>query len=190
MIQSNNNSNYLLSDGSVITVDTVKFSEFVKMIPLNKSCNDSRAYLHCCDCPLLATCDTMPESQKAFADIKEVESPADIGDIGDEISNLVTLVHENSKAHGWWDGEIRRPLEIHALITSEIAEATEAVRNGEPDSWRRESDGKPEGELIELVDALLRIFDYAGYRKWDLKAAIMEKHAYNVGRPYKHGKKL
>ncbi|MBR3996408.1 MAG: hypothetical protein IKI97_14170, partial [Clostridia bacterium] len=51
-------------------------------------------------------------------------------------------------------------------------------------------DGKPEGVPSELADAVIRCFDMADYYGIDLEAAIMEKHAFNLTRPYKHGKEF
>lgn len=49
---------------------------------------------------------------------------------------------------------------------------------------------KPEGFMVELADAAIRIADLAYLVKGDLEAAIAEKHEYNRTRPYKHGKKF
>lgn len=49
---------------------------------------------------------------------------------------------------------------------------------------------KPEGELIELADTVIRIMDYCGYKGWDLEAAIKMKHNFNTTRPTRHGGKL
>ena len=96
------------------------------------------------------------------------------------------------------------------LIVSEIAEATEEARKGTPPVYviqndmvipiesvsfesfeMREGDKvrmqKPEGELIELADAIIRICDYAGSRGWDLEIAVAAKMAYNATRSHMHG---
>ena len=96
-------------------------------------------------------------------------------------------IHENAVSKGWWDQE-RNPLEIHALIHSEISEATECARNGEPDFHVDE--GKPEGEAVELADAVIRILDYAAKRGWDFDAVVKAKMEYNKTRPHRHGGKL
>lgn len=49
---------------------------------------------------------------------------------------------------------------------------------------------KPEGVAVELADAVIRIADLCGHLGIDLDAVIAEKMAYNVGRPYKHGKRF
>jgi NTP pyrophosphatase (non-canonical NTP hydrolase) len=123
------------------------------------------------------------------------------------LNEWVTEVHELAKSKGWYDGTTERsPLEMHMLIVSEIAEATEEARKREMppiyqfpmehgggpltipgDKWVAYE--KPEGELVELADAVIRIFDYCGARGWDLEQAIRLKHAYNQTRPHRHGGK-
>lgn len=49
---------------------------------------------------------------------------------------------------------------------------------------------KPEGELVELADLMIRALDYAAHKGWDLEAAIREKMDYNRTRPHRHGGKL
>lgn len=73
-----------------------------------------------------------------------------------QIQELVKLAFDNAKAKGWHDKE-RPPLEYHMLMVSEIAEATEEARKSMPPVYVK--DGKPEGELIELADAVIRIAD-------------------------------
>lgn len=81
------------------------------------------------------------------------------------ISEWVKEVHQTAIEKGWFEEE-RQRLELHMLMLTEISEATEEIRNHKPSFYIE--NGKPEGEAIELVDALLRIFDYAGYKKIDL----------------------
>lgn len=47
---------------------------------------------------------------------------------------------------------------------------------------------KPKGLDIELADIVIRVGDLAGALGIDLDAAVQRKHAYNVGRPHKHGR--
>ena len=112
-----------------------------------------------------------------------------------DLNKYAQAIHENAKAKGWWDNRARSWPEIRMLAVSEIAEATECVRNGEPWCWQlREMSAfpqyesnkvkisygderwiaqdqigtggsypKPEGEAVELVDAVIRTLDYIGY---------------------------
>lgn len=103
------------------------------------------------------------------------------------INDIVSEIHEVAKAKGWWDS-IRSPLEIHALIHSEISEATEEVREHKEDYYL-DAKGKPCGETTELIDAFIRIADYFGYMGWDFEKVLQNKMEYNTSRPHRHGNK-
>lgn len=111
------------------------------------------------------------------------------------LDQWVKYVHEMAKEKGWHDRP-RTPLEEHALIHSEISEATEAVREGKPGMYFKEhmvndfECPKPEGEAVELVDAIIRCMDIFGSRGWSLADVMCEKAAYNATRPHRHGGKL
>jgi NTP pyrophosphatase (non-canonical NTP hydrolase) len=47
---------------------------------------------------------------------------------------------------------------------------------------------KPKGFDIELADIMIRVADLAGALGIDLESAVQKKHAYNLGRPRKHGR--
>lgn len=51
-----------------------------------------------------------------------------------EIKTLVTKAHENAVKHGFWEPPLPFGTAI-ALIHSELSEALEEERNGNPDIW-------------------------------------------------------
>lgn len=125
-----------------------------------------------------------------------------------EINDFAKEVHENAKAHGWWDEE-RSFGDLISLCHSELSEALEEYRNGhKPNetyySCKKNSyiagecdgvcsecpSGKMEGVPSELADVIIRVLDMAEHYGIDIEAALSQKHAYNLTRPYKHGGKV
>lgn len=79
-------------------------------------------------------------------------------------------------------------LSMYGLMITEIAEAIDEMRLDRL-SLRLEA-GKPEGEVVELADLVIRVFDYAGRFQLDLGSAVLKKMAFNEKRPKMHGGKL
>lgn len=103
------------------------------------------------------------------------------------LNELAKIVHQaNIK---WWQNiDTGEPIkrnkgELIALIHSELSEALEGERKNLMD------DKLPHRKMaeVELVDALIRILDYAGGFGYDLEGAFQEKMAYNAQREdHKH----
>lgn len=102
------------------------------------------------------------------------------------LNDLANEIYINALEKGWHD-KPRSALEQHALFHSEISEATEEVRNGKP--YLYYTDGKPDGEAVELVDAVIRIIDYFKVNGWNLEEILKIKMEYNKTRSYRHGGK-
>lgn len=100
------------------------------------------------------------------------------------LNELSAICHGIAVKSGWWNdlrtGERlnRNKGELLCLIHSEISEAMEGERKNLQD------DKLPHRKMaeVELADALIRIFDYAGAFDYDLGGAVMEKLAYNQKR--------
>lgn len=104
-----------------------------------------------------------------------------------DLNELSKVVHA-ANIKWWQDMHTGEPLkrnkgELLMLMVSEIAEAMEGERKDLMD------DKLPHRKMaeVELVDAIIRILDYAGAFGYDLQGAFDEKMAYNAHREdHKH----
>lgn len=131
-----------------------------------------------------------------------------------QFNALAKEIHETARDKGWWENKdadfldgialilnneheqgihdiadtIRRRNdgEMIALMHSELSEALEAIRHGNPPD-----DKIPEfsGAEAELADVIIRIMDMSHARGWRVGEAIIAKMEMNKGRAYKHGGK-
>lgn len=99
-----------------------------------------------------------------------------------DINDWIYDCHQASLRGGWWDGidpyDPTVAASKIALIHSEISEALEGVRKSKMDDHLPHR----KAEEVEMADALIRIFDFAGARGLDLEGAMVEKMAYNAQR--------
>lgn len=104
-----------------------------------------------------------------------------------KLDDLIRQAHATAEQKGWWDRAPNIPEKL-ALIHSELSEALEEYRKG-GDLAQWSIGQKPEGFVVELADAVIRIADLCGYLGLPLTLAVREKMKYNKTRAYRHGGK-
>jgi hypothetical protein len=120
------------------------------------------------------------------------------------LNELSAQIHEHNKAKGFYNsyekitdalrGDPGLQEEFSkifggqriALMHSELSESLEGTRKDLQD------DHLPDLKMeeVEYADAIIRILDVCGFKNIDIVTAIERKLAYNMGRPYMHGKKF
>ena len=113
-----------------------------------------------------------------MADAQQVLGPT----LTAALETQATLISQFMAVQGFWESD--NTGEKIALMHSELSEALEADRKD------LEAEHIPgfTGVEEELADVVIRILDFAGHHNLRLGEALSAKIAYNLTRPFKHGK--
>ena len=101
-------------------------------------------------------------------------------------NDMAKVVHKNAKDKGFWDGS-RNFGEQVALMHSELSEALEAARHGNPPDKHCPEFSNTE---VELADTIIRIMDTSEGLGLRVAEALVAKVGFNATRPHMHGKKF
>ena len=105
------------------------------------------------------------------------------------ISQLQEYIRDWAIRKGWLTETPRNPAEQLMLIVTELAEACEAFRMGNPPCERPGMEQYSHA-AEELADVVIRCLQMAGEHNIPLAYVVMAKMAFNETRPVKHGKKF
>lgn len=107
------------------------------------------------------------------------------GDFISAFNGAAEKVNEIAVSKGWWKGD-RNEAELICLMHSELSEALEGLRHGNPSSDHISDYSAVEEEM---ADVIIRIMDYAVAKKYRVAEALVAKMEFNHGREYRHGGK-
>ena len=113
-----------------------------------------------------------------MADAQQVLGPT----LTAALETQAALISQFMQAQGFWESD--NTGEKIALMHSELSEALEADRKNLDAEHIPGFTGVEE----ELADVIIRILDFAGHHQLRLGEALSAKIAYNLTRPFKHGK--
>lgn len=110
------------------------------------------------------------------------------------IEQLQREAYETACEKGWHDQPMRAPasdwcgdepapmiinhdrvLRSHALVHTELTEADDCWEVGEFDMYIDPQTGKPEGLVVEIADAVIRVADTCGALGLDLSSAVAQQ---------------
>lgn len=95
------------------------------------------------------------------------------------------LIHANAVNKGFWAPHLQDFLAKTMLVVTELSEAAEAWRVGDPKSQKIPTHSHCEEEI---ADAVIRLMDMAEFFKLDIAGAIVRKVKHNESRPHLHGR--
>lgn len=118
-------------------------------------------------------------------DMKELEELTPMqADFITAFNDYQKYAHLCATERGWWDEE-RNDGECIALMHSELSEALEGMRYGNPESQKLPGVSSVEEELADVV---IRIMDYSQAAGLNIADAIVTKVEFNKNREHRHGK--
>jgi NTP pyrophosphatase (non-canonical NTP hydrolase) len=103
------------------------------------------------------------------------------------VDRAVQAAYTNAVRKGFWPSADVNLAEALMLMVTELAEACEAERRGNPTSEHITGFSAVEEEL---ADVILRIYNLCGKKHWRIAEAVLAKLDFNATRPYLHGKKF
>ena len=118
-------------------------------------------------------------------DRKQLESLGSTSSNGGQIAQMQSAIYHTAREKGWWD-KPRETGTCFMLMVTELSEALEAYRLGNPMSKKIAPFSQIEEEL---ADVIIRILDYAEHHSFEIEKALVAKMAYNTTRPHRHGGK-
>lgn len=111
-------------------------------------------------------------------------------EISPRLNILADAIYSWTQSKGFYTGEPNEEVNLGekiALIHSELSEALEALRHGNPPDEHCPEFSSFE---IELANALIRVLDTSAQQGLDIGGAVLAKMRFNETRPHKHGKEF
>jgi len=139
--------------------------------------------------PIRSPADVYPTDFRKQEEKMQLVSKEKCREIFQEVwKHIAKDINDWATEKGFWEkGKDRNQAEMLCLMHSELSEALEGLRHGNPPS-----EHIPEFSAMEeeLADTVIRIMDMGHGFGYDVAGALMAKMAVNEGRPYKHGKEF